>query len=66
VIASMSSVGFGLSPASGRAVMELARDGRCSFADLSALHLQRFEGLPPDWRTQMGWQPQTSQELSHG
>jgi len=66
VIASMSSVGFGLSPASGRAVMELARDGRCSFADLSALHLQRFHGLPRDWRTQMGWQPQTSQELSHG
>jgi sarcosine oxidase subunit beta len=57
VIASMSSVGFGLSPASGRAVMELARDGVCSFADLSALHLERFNTLPADWLARMGWQP---------
>lgn len=55
VIASMSSVGFGLSPASGRAVMELARDGVCGFADLTALHLRRFAALPADWRIQMGW-----------
>jgi sarcosine oxidase subunit beta len=55
VVASMSSVGFGLSPATGRAVMELARDGACSFADLSALHLNRFASLPKDWRARMGW-----------
>jgi sarcosine oxidase subunit beta len=57
IIASMSSVGFGLSPASGRAVMELARDGACSFADISALHLERFNTLPADWQARMGWQP---------
>lgn len=57
VIATMSSVGFGLSPAAGRAVMELARDGSCTFADLSALHLDRFAMLPKDWRAQMGWLP---------
>jgi sarcosine oxidase, subunit beta len=55
VVASMSSVGFGLSPATGRAIMELARDGTCAFADLSALHLNRFASLPKDWRSQMGW-----------
>src|SRR5438445_367791 len=34
VIATMSSVGFGLSPAVGRAVCELVQHGRCQFADL--------------------------------
>jgi sarcosine oxidase subunit beta len=57
VIATMSSVGFGLSPASGRAVMELARDGVCGCGDLSALHLDRFATLPRDWRNRMGWLP---------
>jgi sarcosine oxidase subunit beta len=51
----MSSVGFGLSPASGRGIAELAKDGRCSFADLSALSLGRFADTPPDWREQLGW-----------
>jgi sarcosine oxidase subunit beta len=63
VVASMSSVGFGLSPASGRAAMELARDGACKFTDLSPLHLNRFDALPRDWRTQMGWLPDSSRGL---
>jgi len=55
VIATMSSVGFGLSPAVGRAISELVQHGRCSFADLGALALSRFAGTPPDWRERAGW-----------
>jgi glycine/D-amino acid oxidase-like deaminating enzyme len=57
VIATMSSVGFGLSPASGRAISELVLDGRCRFADLTALRLDRFANLEPDWRARLGWVP---------
>ena len=35
VVATMSSVGFGLSPASGHAIRDLVLDGACSFADIS-------------------------------
>ena len=55
VIATMSSVGFGLSPASGRALMQLATKGECDFADLRQLKLSRFSDLAPDWREQCGW-----------
>jgi sarcosine oxidase subunit beta len=55
VVATMSSVGFGLSPASGKAISELCLHGRCLFADLSALRLDRFAGTPPDWRERLGW-----------
>jgi sarcosine oxidase subunit beta len=55
VIATMSSVGFGLSPASGRAISELVQHGRCSFADLGALALNRFADTPHDWRERVGW-----------
>lgn len=57
VIATMSSVGFGLSPASGRAIAQLAVDGRCNFADLRQLDLARFAGLAADWRERRGWVP---------
>lgn len=55
VIATMSSVGFGLSPATGRALAQLVLEGRCDFADLSQLRLSRFGNLPQDWRSRMGW-----------
>ena len=55
VVASMSSVGFGLSPASGHAICDLVIDGQCSFADIDILKLSRFAGLPADWREQRGW-----------
>lgn len=55
-VASLSGVGFGLSPASGRAVQELVTDGTCSFADLSSLRLARFAHLEPDWAALQGWQ----------
>ena len=57
VVATLSSVGFGLSPASGRAIMELVLHGKCSFADLAAFRLSRFDGLATDWREQRGWLP---------
>jgi sarcosine oxidase subunit beta len=57
ILATMSSVGFGLSPASGRAIMELALHGSCHFADLKPLGLARFTGLPADWRDRKGWVP---------
>lgn len=57
VLATMSSVGFGLSPAAGRAIMQLVTRGACDFADLSQLRLSRFAGLAPDWRAQAGWLP---------
>jgi sarcosine oxidase subunit beta len=57
VVASMSSVGFGLSPASGHAIRDLVIDGKCSFADIDILKLSRFAGLAPDWREKRGWMP---------
>lgn len=56
-VATMSSVGFGLSPASGHAIRDLVLDGVCSFADLEKLRLGRFAGLAPDWRTRLNWLP---------
>ena len=55
-VATMSSVGFGLSPASGRAVADLVTTGACSFADIGKLGIGRFAGLPADWRAARGWQ----------
>ena len=56
-VATLSSVGFGLSPAAGRAVRDLVLSGRCGFADLSTLRLGRFADLEPDWRARQGWLP---------
>jgi len=55
VLATMSSVGFGLSPAVGRAISELVQQGRCRFADLGALALSRFADTPREWRARAGW-----------
>ena len=57
IVATMSSVGFGLSPASGHAIRDLIVDGASSFADLSTMRLDRFAGLPKDWREAQGWLP---------
>jgi sarcosine oxidase subunit beta len=54
-IATMSGVGFGLSPATGHALRDLVIDGACSFADISKLSLDRFKNLDPDWRRIQGW-----------
>ena len=56
VLVSLSSIGFGLSPATGHAVQQLVMQGHCDFADLSTLQLQRFAGLEPDWAHIQGWE----------
>jgi sarcosine oxidase subunit beta len=63
-MATMSGVGFGLSPASGHAVRDLVIDGNCSFADIGKLGLGRFAGLPADWREQRGWVPHPMRNAS--
>lgn len=65
-IATMSSVGFGLSPASGHAIRDLVLDGACSFCDLSKLSLARFRGLSPDWRRELNWLPPEPAAMSEG
>ena len=57
VLATLSSVGFGLSPATGHALRDLIVDGHCAFADLSSFTLARFRDLEPDWRELQGWLP---------
>lgn len=57
VLATMSGFGFGLSPATGRALRDLVIDGTCSFANLEKLKLDRFARLEPDWRERRGWLP---------
>jgi len=56
-VATMSSVGFGLSPASGHAIRDLVIDGRCSFADIDKLKLDRFGQVGDDWLADRGWLP---------
>jgi sarcosine oxidase subunit beta len=55
VVTTLSSIGFGLSPASGHAIQQLVTDGACDFADLRSLGLARFAGLPADWARRQGW-----------
>ena len=56
-VATMSGVGFGLSPATGHAIHDLVLTGTCSFTDLTKLGLARFADLDPDWRATQGWLP---------
>ncbi len=55
IVATMSSVGFGLSPASGRAIAELVVAGACGFADIGTFALSRFARLEADWIARQGW-----------
>ena len=57
VMATMSGVGFGLSPASGHAVSDLVLEGQCSFTNIDLLSLNRFDGIEGDWRERRGWLP---------
>ncbi|MDO1583229.1 NAD(P)/FAD-dependent oxidoreductase [Rhizobium oryzicola] len=54
-VCTMSSVGFGLSPATGHALRDLVLDGACSFADISKYSLSRFDGLAAGWAEEKGW-----------
>ena len=62
IIATMSSVGFGLSPAVGRAVSELAISGEVGFTDISELSMSRFADVGPNWREEQGWIPAPERE----
>lgn len=56
-MATMSGVGFGLSPASGHALRDLVLESKCSFTDIDLLSLSRFDGIAADWREKLGWRP---------
>jgi len=66
VVATMSSIGFGLSPASGRAISEIVMQGHCSFADLTSFRLSRFGNVAPNWREQRGWLPPATEGSNAG
>lgn len=67
IVATMSSVGFGLSPAVGHAVRDLVVEGRCTFADIEKFKLGRFADFAPDWAAKRGWVPPEPGSLSsHG
>jgi sarcosine oxidase, subunit beta len=63
-LCTMSSVGFGLSPATGHAIRDLVLDGACSFTDISKYGLARFAGTPPDWVAAKGWAARTMEIAS--
>ena len=59
----MSSVGFGLSPAVGRAVRELITLGEVSFTDIGELNVGRFRDTPSNWRDLKGWVPSPQRDF---
>ena len=56
VVVTASAHGFGISPATGKAVSELVLYGESSI-DISALGLGRFSDVSRDWREERGWIP---------
>ena len=57
IVATMSGMGFGLSPAVGEAISDLVIKGEVSFADISEFTAGRFKDVPMDWRELRGWMP---------
>lgn len=56
IVVTASAHGFGISPATGKAVSELVLDGRSSI-DISGLGLDRFADITTEWREERGWVP---------
>ncbi len=56
VVVTASAHGFGISPATGKAVSELVLHDESS-VDISGLGLGRFSDVSPDWREERGWIP---------
>ena len=56
LVVTASAHGFGISPATGKAVSELVIDGESSI-DISAFTLSRFSDVTADWRGEQGWIP---------
>ena len=56
VVVTASAHGFGISPATGKAVSDLVLHGESSI-DISGLGLGRFSNVGPGWREERGWIP---------
>ena len=56
LVVTASAHGFGLSPATGKAVSDLVLHGESSI-DIGGLGLSRFADVGPDWRQERGWVP---------
>ena len=56
VVVTASAHGFGISPATGKAVSDLVLHGESS-VDVGELGLGRFAGVGPGWREERGWTP---------
>ena len=56
IVVTASAHGFGISPATGKAVSDLILHGKSSI-DISGLGLDRFADITPDWREERGWVP---------
>lgn len=54
-VGTMSSVGFGLSPAAGHALRDLVLEGRCTFTNIDKYRLARFTNIPQNWLAERGW-----------
>ena len=54
IVATASADGFGLSPAHGKAIAELARNGETSLP-VDNYKLSRFADVGPNWREEYGW-----------
>ena len=61
VVLTMSGNGFGLGPATGKAVSELVMHGESSVS-LDQLRLSRFKDVPRNWREVRGWVPAPERE----
>lgn len=56
VVVTASAHGFGISPATGKAISEIVLHGKSSI-DISGLSLDRFADISADWREKRGWVP---------
>lgn len=56
LVCTMSGDGFGLSPATGKAVADLVMHGETPI-NIDGLRLSRFADVPADWREQRNWVP---------
>ena len=56
IVVTASAHGFGISPATGKAVSELVLDCRSNI-DISGLGLDRFADITTEWREERGWVP---------
>lgn len=66
LLATMSGVGFGLSPAVGHVIQQLVMQGSCDFADIGTFRLSRFANLEGDWRDLQGWRGARTSEVVLG